>query len=56
MTPGRVLACIVQLLLIPIPVGAQSATPAIASASGAIGDFAGLVDIGGRSLYCTRGK
>jgi pimeloyl-ACP methyl ester carboxylesterase len=30
---------------------AQSATPAAASPSAASGDFAGLVDIGGRSLY-----
>ncbi|MCD6032965.1 MAG: putative hydrolase [Thermomicrobiales bacterium] len=46
------------VLVCPFPIGppphataAQSATPAVASAVPASGDFAGLVDIGGRSLY-----
>ena len=48
---------IALLLGVPIPALAQSATPAAASAPGVNGDFAGLVDIGGRSLYLEcRGK
>ena len=35
----------------PLPAAAQSATPAAASPAAASGDFSGLVDIGGRSLY-----
>jgi len=35
----------------PLAAAAQGATPAAASPSAASGDFAGLVDIGGRSLY-----
>jgi pimeloyl-ACP methyl ester carboxylesterase len=38
-------------LSLPIPALAQSATPAASSPSAASGDFSGLVDIGGRSLY-----
>ena len=45
-----VLVLIVLTLALPIPAMAQSATPA-ASPSAASGDFAGLVDIGGRKLY-----
>jgi pimeloyl-ACP methyl ester carboxylesterase len=45
-----VIALIVLLLALPIPAVAQSATPA-ASPTAAGGDFAGLVDIGGRYLY-----
>src|SRR4051794_41921795 len=42
----------VLLLSLPIPVLAQSATPAAPSLpSAASGDFSGLVDIGGRELY-----
>ena len=46
-----VIALIVLTLSLPIPALAQSATPAASSPSAASGDFAGLVDIGGRSLY-----
>ena len=46
-----VIALCVLLLALPIPALAQSATPAVASPVPASGDFAGLVDIGGRSLY-----
>src|SRR5689334_8304070 len=35
----------------PLPTLAQSATPLAAPPSAASGDFAGLVDIGGRKLY-----
>ena len=49
---------ITSVLVYPFPIGpaphasaAQSATPAVASPAAANGDFAGLVDIGGRSLY-----
>jgi pimeloyl-ACP methyl ester carboxylesterase len=45
-----VLVLIVLTLSLPIPALAQSATPA-ASPVPASGDFAGLVDIGGRKLY-----
>ena len=37
--------------LAPHATAAQDATPAVASPTAASGDFAGLVDIGGRSLY-----
>ena len=43
------IALTVLMLSLPIPVLAQSATPAAAPAT--MDDFAGLVDIGGRSLY-----
>ena len=46
-----VIALIVMTLSLPIPALAQSATPAVSSPSAASGDFSGLVDIGGRSLY-----
>jgi pimeloyl-ACP methyl ester carboxylesterase len=46
-----VIALIVLTLALPIPALAQSATPAASSPSAASGDFSGLVDIGGRSLY-----
>src|SRR5580765_1483266 len=47
-----VLVLIVLTLALPIQVMAQSATPAAPSPSGASGDFAGLVDIGGgRHIY-----
>jgi pimeloyl-ACP methyl ester carboxylesterase len=46
-----VIALIVMTLSLPIPALAQSATPAASSLSAASGDFSGLVDIGGRSLY-----
>ena len=36
---------------LPLPALAQSATPAVASGVPDSGDFAGLVDIGGRKLY-----
>ncbi|MGH2616891.1 MAG: alpha/beta fold hydrolase [Thermomicrobiales bacterium] len=39
------------LLSLPLPALAQSATPEVASVIPDSGDFAGLVDIGGRSLY-----
>jgi len=45
-----VLALLV-LLSVPISAGAQSATPTAASPVVTTGDFAGLVDIGDRSLY-----
>ena len=45
-----VIALIVLMLAVPISGFAQSATPS-ASPSAASGDFAGLVDIGGRNLY-----
>ena len=45
-----VLVLLVLTLALPIPALAQSATPA-ASPVPASGDFAGLVDIGGRKLY-----
>lgn len=47
----HVIMLIVLMLSLPIPAVAQSATPAASSPSAASGDFAGLVDIGGRSLY-----
>ena len=46
-----VIALIVLMLALPIPALAQSATPRRRRPSAASGDFAGLVDIGGRSLY-----
>ena len=46
-----VIGLIALLLGVPVPAVAQSATPAVTSATAASGDFAGLVDIGGRSLY-----
>jgi pimeloyl-ACP methyl ester carboxylesterase len=46
-----IIALIVLLLALPIPAVAQSATPAASSPSAASGDFAGLVDVGGRNLY-----
>lgn len=48
--PVFVLGLVGLLLILPIPVMAQLATPA-APAVAASGDFAGLVDIAGRSLY-----
>jgi pimeloyl-ACP methyl ester carboxylesterase len=45
-----VIALIALVLAPPLPAMAQSATPA-ASPSAASGDFAGLVDIGGRNIY-----
>jgi pimeloyl-ACP methyl ester carboxylesterase len=39
------------MIALPIPALAQDATPAVASPIPDSGDFAGLVDIGGRSLY-----
>ena len=45
-----VIALIILMLAVPISGFAQSATPS-ASPSAASGDFAGLVDIGGRNLY-----
>ena len=42
-------ALIAQTLALPLPAMAQSATPA-ASPSATSGDFAGLVDIGGRNI------
>lgn len=47
---NSVIALLVLLLAGPIPALAQSATPA-ASPVPARGDFAGLVDVGGRKLY-----
>jgi pimeloyl-ACP methyl ester carboxylesterase len=47
----HVIAPIVLLLSLPLPALARSATPESASAVPASGDFAGLVDIGDRSLY-----
>ena len=46
-----VIAFFVLLLALPLPAAAQSATPAVASPIPASGDFAGLVDIGGRKIY-----
>src|SRR5262245_11339408 len=46
-----VLVLLVLTLALPITAKAQSATPAVASPIPASGDFAGLVDIGGRKLY-----
>jgi pimeloyl-ACP methyl ester carboxylesterase len=46
-----VIALIILMVSLPIPVLAQSSTPAATSPSAASGDFAGLVNIGGRSLY-----
>src|SRR5215213_8701963 len=46
-----VFGLILLLLSLPLPAVAQSATPAVASGVPGSGDFAGLVDIGGRSLY-----
>jgi pimeloyl-ACP methyl ester carboxylesterase len=43
-----VIGLIVLMLGMPLPTMAQSATP---EASAASGDFAGLVDIGGRNIY-----
>jgi hypothetical protein len=42
------------LLSLPLPALAQSATPEAASVVPGSGDFAGLVDIGGRTLYPER--
>ena len=46
-----VIALIVLMLGMPLPALAQSATPATSSPPAASGDFASLVDIGGRKLY-----
>jgi pimeloyl-ACP methyl ester carboxylesterase len=46
-----IIGLIVLLLSVPVPVLAQSATPVASSPSAASDDFAGLVDIGGRSIY-----
>ena len=46
-----VTALIVLMLVLPISAFAQSATPSASSPSATSGDFADLVDIGGRSLY-----
>ena len=46
-----VVALIGVLLSLPRPALSQSATPEVASVVPASGDFAGLVDIGGRSIY-----
>lgn len=46
-----VLALLVLMLFLPISALAQTATPSAPSPTDAEGDFAGLVDIGGRSLY-----
>lgn len=47
--------CVIGLIFLlqslPLPAVAQSATPAVTSGVPDSGDFAGLVDIGGRSLY-----
>lgn len=49
-----VLVLLTLLLGVPLPSGAQSATPAAASPVAASGDVAGLVDIGGgREMYLT---
>ena len=50
MRPIPVLVLLTLLLGAPSQVGAQRASPA-ATAMGTEGDFAGLIDIGGRSLY-----
>ena len=50
LTTGLALVGILTIGSVPHAT-AQSATPAAASPSAASGDFAGLVDIGGRSLY-----
>jgi pimeloyl-ACP methyl ester carboxylesterase len=42
---------LITLLTMPMPAVAQSATPATASPVATSGDFAGLVDIGGRQMY-----
>ena len=42
---------LIVLLSLPLPAMAQSATPAASLPSAASGDFAGLVDIGGRKIY-----
>src|SRR5215218_8681690 len=47
----HLIALTALMLSLPIPALAQSATPAVASPSAASGDFSGLVDIGGRSIY-----
>ncbi|HET7094723.1 MAG TPA: alpha/beta hydrolase, partial [Thermomicrobiales bacterium] len=47
----HVIALLALLLTAPSVVGAQSATPAATPRAATAGDFAGLVDIGGRSLY-----
>ena len=46
-----VVALIGVLLSLPLPALAQSATPEAASVVPDSDDFAGLVDIGGRSIY-----
>lgn len=46
-----VISLIVLTLFLPIPVMAQSATPAATSPIPTSGDFAGLIDIGGRNIY-----
>jgi pimeloyl-ACP methyl ester carboxylesterase len=46
-----IIALVVVLLSLPLPTLAQSATPEVVSAVPGSGDFAGLVNIGGRSLY-----
>jgi pimeloyl-ACP methyl ester carboxylesterase len=48
--PILILGAVALLLCAPSLVGAQTASPA-APATASAGDFAGLVDIGGRSLY-----
>jgi pimeloyl-ACP methyl ester carboxylesterase len=47
----NIFALIALTLALPLPAMAQSATPAASSPTAADGDFAGLVDIGDRSLY-----
>jgi pimeloyl-ACP methyl ester carboxylesterase len=49
----RLIPVIVLLVLLSLPLSAlaQSATPEVASGVPGSGDFVGLVDIGGRSLY-----
>src|SRR5690606_1748307 len=39
------------ILALPLPTMAQSTPEAVAPGGSSAGDFAGLVDIGGRSLY-----
>src|SRR3954469_1827219 len=46
-----VIVLILLMLSLPITAMAQSATPLAAPPSAASGDFAGLVDIGGRNIY-----